>query len=97
MIRVRVSSAGVQAILKSSQVASMVHGKAEEVAAAANAGLASVGHPEMSAVVEDYVTDRAASGVVILHAGAAGVQAKYGVLSNAAGSAGLELRSATNV
>lgn len=90
---IRLVPGAIESLLQSDDVAAMVHEKAVEAAGAANGNLAAAGHPEMHAEVEDYVTDRAASAVVILHPGAHGVQAVYGVLTNAAGDAGLELRS----
>lgn len=44
-------------------------------------------------VVEDYTTDRAASAVLIKHPIGMGIQAKYGTLTQAAASQGLQVRS----
>lgn len=94
---VKLNPGAIEAVLKSEPVASMVHDKAVEVAAATSDNCSAAGHPEIASAVqvEDYVTDRAASAVVVLHAGAHGMQAKYGILTRAAGDAGLELRASS--
>ena len=91
-LSVRLNSSGIAAVLKSDDVRELVTGKAGAVAAAANANLGAAGHPEITAEVESYTTDRAAAQVVILHPAAMALQARYGILTRAAGEAGLELR-----
>ncbi|WP_424936673.1 MULTISPECIES: hypothetical protein [Bacteria] len=44
-------------------------------------------------VVEDYTTDRAASGVTIAHPAGIALEAKHGTLSMAATAAGLEMNA----
>lgn len=88
---VRVYYPGVSEVLRSSEVAALVQDAAEEVAAHAQAQghLASDG--PLPIVVSTYETDRAAATVDIRHPAGLGMQAKYGVLTQAAGAAGLEV------
>jgi hypothetical protein len=57
---------------------------------AGNVNLGSV--TDARVVVDDYTTDRAASSVTIAHPAGLRLQAKYGSLTRAAASAGLEVR-----
>lgn len=90
---VRLNHPGVAAIAKSQGVTVLVDATAESIAAAARSNLSGVGHPEMQVDVTSYVTDRAAAAVTITHPGGIGVQAKYGILTQAAGDVGVEVTS----
>lgn len=89
--QVKLVSAGMEAMLKSSEVAAAIGDLALEVGEAVEAH-ESVQRNAMPVVVDDYVTDRAAASVTIAHPGGLGVQAKYGALTQAAGQAGLTVK-----
>lgn len=81
-MKIRLDHGGIEEVLKSEGVAESVREHAEQKAAEVRA------HPSVSehvgsdrVKVEDYVTDRAASAVVIAHAAGLPIQAKYGVLT----------------
>lgn len=76
---------GIAEILKSAGMATVIHGVAEQVAEEVRAT------HEADVVVDDYVTDRAASSVTIRDPRGAQWQADEGVLTRAAGAAGLEV------
>ncbi|WBQ03785.1 hypothetical protein [Kribbella sp. CA-293567] len=77
---------GIAAMLKSQEVAALVHAEAERIASAVRSNPDVVSHEMADDVeVEDYVTDRAASAVRLAHAGALGMEAKYGVISRSTG------------
>lgn len=82
----RLDHGGVAEILKSADVKEVVHAAAEEIAAAARAQ-----HPGADVVVDDYVTDRAASSVTVREFEAMTWQVRDGLLTRAAASAGLEV------
>jgi hypothetical protein len=84
--KVKLDHAGIAAILKSAPVAQLVNSAAASIAAATDARGRAV-------TVETYVSDRAAASVAIEAADGMGVQAKYGSLTRAATSTGLEVRS----
>ena len=78
---------GIAELLVSSAFAAAVHDVAEEIAGNAR--------PRTDAPIEvrDYVTDRAASSVSIAHPKGLAAQAKHGVLTKAAATAGYEVVS----
>lgn len=83
-VKIKLDHAGMREMLSSGPVAEAVHEIAAEKAEKVRA------HPKIqehgvteSVVVEDYVTDRAASAVAVLHPAALPIQAKYGVLTKA--------------
>lgn len=79
-------------MLKGQGVRSAISSVAEAVGSAArqNPG---VSKHSAEIKVEDYTTDRAASAVLIKHPIGMGIQAKYGALTQAAASQGLQVRS----
>lgn len=88
-VELRLYRAGIREILKSDTVREMTDAKAAEVAAAVRAQL-----PGGTQVrVDSYTTDRAAAAVVIADVRGMAWQARDGVLTRAAGSAGLEVRA----
>ncbi|MDG4801718.1 hypothetical protein [Micromonospora sp. WMMD980] len=89
--KIRLDHRGILAVLKSSEVAAEVGSLAETIRGAAAAHPSVVEH-EMHVKVSTYTTDRAAAAVDIAHPGGVGVQAKHGVLTQAAGAAALEVR-----
>lgn len=93
--RVRLDHAGIEAVLKSEPVRTRVFGLAQRVAQAA-AAHAAVQRHEVPVRVDTYTTDRAAAAVVLAHPGGLWIQAKYGVLSAAAGAAGLSVSQKKN-
>lgn len=84
-MKIRLDHKGIAQMLKSQPFAEAVHDLAERVA----------GNVVVDADVEvrDYTTDRAASSVTIAHPAGLAIQAKHGVLTKAAASVGLEVRS----
>lgn len=87
--RVRLDHAGIGAILKSGPVRALVSSAAQSVAGAAKHTTEK--GEELPVQVDSYTTDRAAASVTIAHPAGAAAQAKHGVLTRAAGSAGLEV------
>jgi len=83
----RLDRRGIAEIAKSPEVAREVHARAEQIANSARGS-----HPDADIVVDDYVTDRAASSVTIRDARGALWQAQDGVLTRAAAGAGLEVK-----
>lgn len=83
------SSSGISQILHSQEVARAVRSAADRVAAQVSAQVG----PDVDVVVDDYVTDRAASSVTIRDAQGRLWQVRDGVLTRAAASAGLEVAS----
>lgn len=77
--KVTVHSPGIQAILKDALMRSVVNAAAYRVADAAGTSIP----------VAEYTTDREAASVAV----AADQQAKYGTLTRAAASVGLEVRT----
>lgn len=88
MVAFRRDSKGIADILKSDGVRDAVHGEAEQVASAVRAR-----QRDADVVVDDYTTDRAASSVTVRDPQAQEMQARDGLLTAAAASAGLEVRS----
>lgn len=88
--RIRLDHAGIAEVLKSAEVRSQVDALAAEVGRDAEAN-PSVRRNQVPVVVDHYTTDRAAASVTLKHPAGRGLQAKWGVLTRAAGSAGLEV------
>lgn len=87
--KLQLDSAGIGEILKGPEVRELIDGLAERVAADARARIPSSAPVE----VRGYTTDRGAATVVIAHREAMGWQARTGVLTRAAGAAGLEVKA----
>lgn len=90
-IKFTLDKAGVAELLKSDDFQAAVHEKAVAISAAAEGALTSPA--EHGVVVDDYETDRAASSVTIRDVRAKAWEARDGILTRAAGKAGLEVRS----
>lgn len=90
--KVRLDRLGVLTVLKSQPVAVAVSSLAENVGENARLDAPILRHAA-PVKVEHYVSDRAASAVVITHPGGLGIQAKYGTLTRAASAIGLEVRN----
>lgn len=89
---------GIAQLLRSHQMQRLIHDKAEEVARNVEAQGITVGDREggsseypLPVEIDDAVTDRARSSVILAHPAGLAVQAKRGALSRAASAAGLEL------
>lgn len=84
--------AGVGEILRSAEMAGAVDELARQIAADVRAGIAD---PDVADTVDvdSYVTDRAAASITIAHPMGMPLQAKHGVLTGAAASLGLDVRS----
>lgn len=91
-MKVRLDSAGIAAMLRSSEVADVVRSAADAVASAAE-GDAAVVRNGVPVKVLDGVSDRARSVVALAHPAGLGIQAKHGSLSRAVSTAGLTVRS----
>lgn len=89
-LTVKLDHGGIAAVLKSAEVAAAVREMADEVAANATSDDAVLRH-EVPVRVTDYTTDRAASAVTLAHPAGVPIEAKHGVLTRAAGAAGLEV------
>lgn len=86
MADVKLDYEGIGRLLKSDGVASAVHDLAEQVAANVRGA-----RPEADVVVDDYVTDRAASSVTVREPQARGWVVRDGLLIRQAAQAGLEV------
>ncbi|MFF3671690.1 hypothetical protein [Microtetraspora malaysiensis] len=80
---------GIGEILASPEMHAVINGLAGQIAATVRAGLPS----QAEVIVDSYTTDRGAAAVVIKDRRAMGWQARDGVLTRAAGAAGLEVRA----
>ncbi|WP_067201086.1 hypothetical protein [Microbacterium sp. XT11] len=87
--KVRINSAGIRAVLNSGKVRSAVNARAQAMASAIGSPMAHDGPVDV--VVDSYTSDRPVAGVTLAHAAGIGLEAKYGYLTEAAASAGLEL------
>lgn len=85
---IKLDRAGIRQILTSAEVAAAVHDVAQEIASHAQAT-----QPSADIVVDDYVTDRAASSVTVRDVKALLWQVKHGHLTRAAAAAGVTIRS----
>jgi hypothetical protein len=91
--KVRLDSRGIREVMKSAEMAAEVRDVAEQIADNALSQGHRVSSGEALPVkVDTYTTDRAAASVTLNHPAGMGMQAKYGVLTKAAGDAGLEVR-----
>lgn len=84
----KLDHAGIASLLKSEAFASAVESTAERIAEEVRP---QVGDKPVE--VEPYETDRAAARVVIADPAGKALQAKHGVLTKAAASVGLEVKS----
>lgn len=84
-IELELDHAGIAEFLKSAELAAVVHETAEQVAGSVRSGT------DAEIAVDDYQTDRAASSVTILDPRGLELQARDGLLTRAAASAGLEV------
>jgi hypothetical protein len=84
----RLDAAGVREILRGPEVRQLIDGLAGEVAA----NLRVLVPPGTPIEVRGYTTDRGAATVVVADRQAMGWQARDGILTRAAGFAGLEVR-----
>lgn len=87
--RFELDSRGVREILRGEEVRTLIDGLADQVAASVRA-LVPTG---TSIEVRGYTTDRGAATVVVADPQAMGWQARDGILTRAAGSAGLEVKA----
>lgn len=84
--KLKLDHAGIAAMLKSHEVAQLVHAEAERIAAELRTDGDVVRHEmQGDVIVTDYVTDRAASAVTLAHPGGLGMEAKHASLTRAAG------------
>jgi hypothetical protein len=88
--RIRLDRGGIAEVLLSEEVGSAVHDLAETAASFAD-GHTVHGGDDLPVKVDDYRTDRRASGVTLAHPAGLGKEAKYGILAGAAASAGLQV------
>lgn len=85
----RINQAGIAEVLRSAQMQAAV-----DAAAAAVAGNVAVRrYPGATVSVRSYVFDRAAASIAFVHPRSHDLQVRDGVLTSAAASAGLEVRS----
>jgi len=89
LIDFRLDTAGVREVLRGQEVRDLIDGKANEVADNVKALLPS-GVP---VEVRKYTTDRGAATVVVADVRGMAWQARDGILTRAAGFAGLEVRA----
>lgn len=89
-VRIRLDHRGMGAMLRSAEVAEVIAAEADKVQEVAEAHPSIVRHG-MPVEHGAYATDRAAEGVTITHAGGVAVEAKHGVLADAARSVGLDV------
>lgn len=89
MGKVKLDHDGIAEMLKSAPVVALCHDVAEQVAEQ----VASEVEASDGVVVDDYITDRAASSVTIRDASGKLWEVRDGVLTRAAAAAGLEVTS----
>ena len=87
--RFELDSAGVREILRGQEVRQLIDGLVDEVAGNVRALVP----PGTQIEVRGYTTDRGAATVVVADAQAMAWQARDGILTRAAGAAGLEVRA----
>ena len=90
--RVRLDNRGIGEVLRSAPVASVIQGFARSVETNVRAA-ETVVRNNMPTDVRFGETDRTKAYVTIVHPAGLRAQAKYGVLTRAASSAGLEVKS----
>ena len=92
--RIRLDHAGIGEVLKSDEVREAIDALADSVADSVRSSPTVTKRGIADRVeVSSYTTDRAAAAVAIAHAAGLGMEAKHGVVTQAAGQAGLEVRS----
>lgn len=100
MARVRLDHGGMREMLQSAPVADEVRDRADGVASSVRAQGRTVDDQDVAGravtvplpvEVHSYRTDRAAAAVTLNHPAGLGMQAKHGVLTRAAGAAGLDV------
>jgi CRP-like cAMP-binding protein len=89
---VRIDRRGIRQVLLSNEMKSAINSLAKRLATATESNSAIRDH-EADVVVENYVTDRAASAVTIQSPIGKGLNAKYGVFNQAASSLGGQIVS----
>ncbi|QLQ11179.1 MAG: hypothetical protein HZY75_13350 [Nocardioidaceae bacterium] len=97
---VTLDHAGIASILKSAGVASVIQSAAETMKADIEAAGVTVGDRDggpreiaLPVTVTMLTTDRAKARVSLAHAAGEAVQVKHGLLTKAAGAAGLDVRA----
>jgi hypothetical protein len=88
--KIRLDRAGMRAMLSSGEVSAAVEGLAHSVAAIA-AGEPAHSDGPIPVEVDTHTTDRAAASVRLAHPAGLSKEAKYGILTRAAASAGLDV------
>ncbi|MFF4779412.1 hypothetical protein ACFY05_42015 [Microtetraspora fusca] len=88
-VKIKLDHSGIRALLTSPEMHTVIEGLAEQIAGTVRASVPA----GTEVVVESYVTDRGAAAVVVKDREAMGWQARDGVLTRAAGAAGLEVRA----
>lgn len=88
-VEFRLDRAGIREILKSGPVREAIDAKAGEIAAVVRTQIPG----DVEVRVGSYTTDRAAASVTIADVRGMGWQARDGILTRAAGAAGLEVRA----
>ncbi|MFE5853541.1 hypothetical protein ACFQ61_10055 [Streptomyces sp. NPDC056500] len=86
--RLELDSAGIRAFLAGDKVRAMVDGAAEDIRARVRAKVP----PGTRVTIKAYTTDRGAASVTIADVRGMAWQARDGVLTRAAGEAGIEIR-----
>lgn len=93
-IDVRLDRGGIRAVLNSGDVGAAINGLAHQIASNVQAANQRVANDdELPVVVDEYTTDRTAASVTLAHPAGLAVQAKHGLLTKAAASAGLEVKA----
>jgi alkylated DNA repair dioxygenase AlkB len=88
LLEFRLDAAGVREILRGDEVRQLIDGKAEEIAEHIKAA-----QPDAPVEVRRYTTDRGAATVAVTDVQAMAWQARDGLLTRAAGAAGLEVKA----
>lgn len=86
----RLDTRGVREVLRSPEMAAMVNGVAHRIA---NNTRGRLPDPTATVVVRAYTTDRDAASVTVQDVRAMAWQAREGILTRAAGDAGIEVRA----
>jgi hypothetical protein len=87
--KLKLDRAGIAEVLKSAEVGDEIDAMASDVATRVYHPLAN--GDVLEAETDSYTTDRRAAGVTVAHPAALRVEAKYGLLAQAASAAGLEV------
>lgn len=86
-VELRIDTAGIGEVLKSAEVGAVIDGLAADVAERVRSYDA-----EADANVSSYTFDRRAASVTFVHRNSADLEARDGVLTQAAAAVGLEVR-----